>query len=87
MKNLNVLDYRILADSVQRFDPGPWTTHQGPPREPELEEPRDQIRGMADVIRNEETYQTDTDLHSLPDELMIMAWAMKTASNLEIIYE
>ncbi|KAH3952875.1 hypothetical protein HBI56_229940 [Parastagonospora nodorum] len=84
---LTVLDHRVLADCVERFDPGPWTTHQGPPAEPELETPEDQIRGMADIIRNEDTYKSDAELCLLPDDLMILAWAMKTAPNIEVICE
>jgi len=87
MKNLTVLDYRVLADCVERFDPGPWTTHQGPPPEPEPEDPEDQIRGMAAVIRNEDTYKNDPDLSLLPDNLMILAWAISTSPNIEIIDE
>jgi hypothetical protein len=62
MTNLTVLDHRKLADCVQHFDPGPWTTHQGPSLEPELEDPDVQIRAIADIIRHEETYQFDTEL-------------------------
>lgn len=87
MKNLTMLDYRVLADCVKRFDPGPWTTHQGPPPEPEREHPEDEIRGMADIIRNEDTYKNDADLCLLPDNLMILVWAIKTAPNIEVIDE
>jgi hypothetical protein len=90
IKNLTMLDYRILADSVLRLDPGPWTTHQGPPPEPEPEEPEEpetEIQRMAEIIRNEDTYMNDPDLHSLPDALMITLWALKTSSNVEVVYE
>jgi hypothetical protein len=87
MKNLTIVDYRTLADSVLRLDPGPWTTHQGPPPEPEPEDPETEIQRMAEIIRNEGTYMNDPDLHSLPDALMITLWALKTSSNVEVVYE
>ncbi|CAA9958152.1 hypothetical protein PTMSG1_01724 [Pyrenophora teres f. maculata] len=73
--NLTMLDYRVLADAVERFDPGPWKTHfdQFPAREPE--DAATQIRGMAEIIRNEDSYKNNVELHRLPDDLMIMLWA------------
>ncbi|KAL5121769.1 hypothetical protein ACEQ8H_000456 [Pleosporales sp. CAS-2024a] len=89
VESLTVLDYRNLADSVQRFDPGPWTTHQGPP--PAASEPEDaamQIQEMAAIIRNEDTYKAKPELHSLPDEFMIVAWALQmNTPDIEIICE
>lgn len=87
MKNLSILDYRNLADSVQRLDPGRWTRHQGPPPEPEPEEPEAEIQGMADTIRNEDTYMGNPDLHALPDAMMIMLWALTTSPSIEVVYE
>jgi hypothetical protein len=84
MEHLTVLDYRNFTDSVRYFDPGPYTTHQGPPPEPDAEDPEDQIRGMAEIIRNEHCYKNDVELHSLPDDIMITLWALKASSNIEI---
>jgi hypothetical protein len=86
-ENLTTLDYRALADSVARFDPGPWTTHQGPPLKPGPEDQLEQIRGIAEVIRNESSYEEDAQLHCLPDEAMIMLWAFKTSPDVEIVCE
>jgi hypothetical protein len=86
MQNPTVLDYRTLADAVERFDPGPWTTHFVPP-DPEPEDAATQIRGMAEVIRNEDSYRDDPELHSLPDELMMILWAFKTSDNVQVIDE
>jgi hypothetical protein len=86
-ENLTVLDYRALAESAALFDPGPWTTHQGPPPQPGPEDRLEQIRGMAEVIRNESSYKEDAQLHSLPDEAMIMLWAFKTSPNVEVVCE
>lgn len=87
LKNPTILDYRSLSDSVQRFDPGPWTTHQGPPPKPEQEDTLDQLQGMANIIRNEDDYKSDTGLHALPDNFMIMAWAMKSSPGFELTHE
>lgn len=87
MKNLSVLDYRNLADAVQRFDPGPWTTHFDQFPNPEPEDPKAQIEGMAAVIRNEASYKSDTELHNLPDEVMIMLWAFKVSPGVEVVKE
>jgi hypothetical protein len=77
------LDYRNLAESVQLFDPGPWTTHQGSVTGPEPEPPLDQMKSMADIIMNEDSYKNDADLHSLLSGEMIVIWALKISSNLE----
>ncbi|KAH7386932.1 hypothetical protein DE146DRAFT_635705 [Phaeosphaeria sp. MPI-PUGE-AT-0046c] len=87
MENLTILDYRKFAESVELFDPGPWTTHQGPPPEPDPETAEEQIQGMAEVIRNEDSYKNDASLHSLPDEAMIMLWAFKTSPNVQLVDE
>jgi hypothetical protein len=80
------LEYRSLADAVELFDPGPWTTHFNP-IEPEPEDADTQIRGMAKVIRNEDSYKDDGELHRLPDELMILLWAFKTSKGVQVINE
>ncbi|KAJ6198550.1 hypothetical protein J3E72DRAFT_374549 [Bipolaris maydis] len=84
-ENLTMLDYRILADIVEQFDPGPWTTHFDPYPEREPEDPQVQIAGIAEVIRNEDSYKDDSELHGLPDEYMIILWAFKTSDNVEVI--
>ena len=86
MQNLTVLDYRTLADAVEQFDPGPWTTHFVPP-EPEPEDVATQMRGLAAVIRNEDSYKEDAELHGLPDDLMMMLWAFKTSDSVQVINE
>ncbi|KAH7345875.1 hypothetical protein BKA66DRAFT_576870 [Pyrenochaeta sp. MPI-SDFR-AT-0127] len=87
MKNLTELDYRSLADAVERFDPGPWTTHFNLFPRTEPEEPAAQIEGMAAVIRDEASYKSDPELHVLPDEVMIMLWAFKVSPNVEVVEE
>ncbi|KAH7074563.1 hypothetical protein BKA63DRAFT_470885 [Paraphoma chrysanthemicola] len=82
--NLSVLDYRKFSELTERFDPGPWTTHEVPAVSPS-EDSEIAILGMADVIRNELSYKGDTELHPLPDAAMIMLWAFKTSPNIEIL--
>ncbi|EDU40050.1 hypothetical protein PtrSN002B_002407 [Pyrenophora tritici-repentis] len=73
--NPTILDYRVLADAVERFDPGPWKAHFDPFPAREPEDTATQIRGMADIIRNEDSYRDNVELHHLPDHLMIILWA------------
>ena len=74
-----MLDYRVLSDAVEHFDPGPWKTHfdQFPAREPE--NTATQIQGMAEIIRKEDSYRDSAELHHLPDDLMILLWAFKVS--------
>ncbi|CAN9382878.1 unnamed protein product [Alternaria alternata] len=87
MQNLTMLDYRILTEAVNKFDPGPWTTHFETHPEPEVEDAETQIRGIAEVIRNEDSYKMDKELHNLSDEFMIMLWAFKTSDKVRVIDE
>jgi hypothetical protein len=87
MQNLTMLDYRILAEAVNKFDPGPWTTHFETHPEPEVEDAETQIRGIAEVIRNEDSYKMDKELHNLSDEFMIMLWESKTSDKVHVIDE
>jgi hypothetical protein len=77
---LHILELRELADSTEFFDPGPWTTHRGPPPEPTPEDRAEEIREMAAIIRNEPSYRNNPALHSLPDGLMVTFWALTTSS-------
>ncbi|RYO15457.1 hypothetical protein AA0111_g11692 [Alternaria arborescens] len=85
MQNLTMLDYRILAEAVNKFDPGPWTTHFETHPQPEVEDVETQIRGIAEVIRNEDSYKMDKELHNLSDEFMIMLWGFKTSDKVRVI--
>jgi hypothetical protein len=40
---------------------------------------------MADVIRNEESYKMDNELHGLPDAAMVMLWAFKTSKLVQVV--
>ncbi|KAG9195852.1 hypothetical protein G6011_00973 [Alternaria panax] len=87
LQDLTALDYRTLTDAVEMFDPGPWTTHFDLHPEPEPEDAETQIKGMAEVIRNEDSYKMDDELHNLPDEFMIILWAFKTSGKVQVINE
>ncbi|EUC44112.1 hypothetical protein COCMIDRAFT_99009 [Bipolaris oryzae ATCC 44560] len=84
-EHLTMIDYRVLADIVEQFDPGPWTTHFNLNREREPEDPLVQIAGLAEVIRNEDSYKNDPELHGLPDVHMIILWAFKTLDGVEVL--
>lgn len=84
---LTFLDYRRIADAVEYFDPGPWTTHFDPYPTPPPEDPEAQIIGMADVIRNEESYKNDEELHSLPDSMMVLLWALRSLPGVKVLRE
>ena len=84
-RRLTVLDHRNLADAVERFDPGPWTTHFDLYPEKDPEDPETQIRGMADIVRNETSYKNDPELHGLPDDFMILLWALKTSPGVTVL--
>ncbi|KAH8733232.1 hypothetical protein GQ44DRAFT_766285 [Phaeosphaeriaceae sp. PMI808] len=86
-EKLTVIDYRRLGEAVERFDPGPWTDHCGPPPEPTPEDAKLEIQGMAEIIRNEESYKNDVSLHALPDQIMIIFWALKTSPNIQVLQE
>jgi hypothetical protein len=40
---------------------------------------------MAEVVRQEDSYKEDVELHGLPDDLMILLWAFKTSGGVEVI--
>ncbi|KAL1793727.1 hypothetical protein ACET3X_008709 [Alternaria dauci] len=82
MQNLTILDYRTLTEAVEMFDPGPRKFHFDLHPEPEPEDGPTMIRGMAEVIRNEDSYKNDEELHSLPDGLMILVWGFKATGQL-----
>ena len=80
---LTVAEYRTLAENVQRFDPGPWTTHVGRPREVMPVEAKLQLQGMADIIRNLDETLMDPALQTLDDQLAVLLWALTTSSQVE----
>jgi hypothetical protein len=72
-----VIDLRTLSDAVAYFDPTPAkTTHFDQFPTPPPESAQAQIEGMAEVIRNEQSYKDNPELAGLPDELMVFMWAM-----------
>ncbi|KAF2868444.1 hypothetical protein BDV95DRAFT_579861 [Massariosphaeria phaeospora] len=80
----NALQLRQIAEAVHRFDPEQWRTHHPPiPPSPDLESPSTKIAGMAEIVRNEDSYKNDPDLHGLSDGPMLMLWAMKTSPNIK----
>jgi hypothetical protein len=66
----------------EKFDPEPWREHHvRPPPLPETETAREKIPGLADIVRREDSYKNDPDLHGLPDEVLVLVWALKNSKN------
>ncbi|XPS76197.1 hypothetical protein M3J09_008253 [Ascochyta lentis] len=78
-------NYRDLVADVKRFDPGPWTTHVGPPKEVAVDDPHTQVQGMAEMIRNLETSKEDPELQTLDAEFTVLLWALKSSGNVQIM--
>ncbi|KAF2788493.1 hypothetical protein K505DRAFT_366424 [Melanomma pulvis-pyrius CBS 109.77] len=76
MGKLNIHQVRAIAEEVERADPENWRTHQGPP-EPELEDHATKVKGLADIVRHEESYKTDPDLQGLSDDALVILWGLK----------
>ncbi|KAF2823895.1 hypothetical protein CC86DRAFT_61590 [Ophiobolus disseminans] len=85
LPKLTMLDYRNFADSVERFDPGPWTTHEPPQLQKEPEDPLLEIQGIAEFIRDQDTYKDDAALYALPNDLLILQWAFQTSPDVEMV--
>jgi hypothetical protein len=76
--NPTVIDLRTLCDAVAHFDPTPAkTTHFNQFPTPPLEDAQTQIEGMAEMIRNEQSYKDNPELAGLPDGVMVFMWAMR----------
>lgn len=74
-----------LAERVARFDPGPWTTHVGTPKEVVLDYPCTQIQGMAEIIRNLDKSAGDPELQACDDLLTVLLWALKSSDDVTIV--
>jgi hypothetical protein len=78
LTNPTALDLRTLSDAVTQFDPTPAKTshfNQFPTPPPEGAEA--QIKGMADIIRDEHSYKENSELAGLPDDVMVFIWALR----------
>jgi hypothetical protein len=84
-KELTILDYRQLTEAVERFDPGPWTTHVGLSEKAEPDDPISQVQGMAEVIRNLDTTAEDPELRTLDDQFTVLLWAFKTSGSVQVL--
>ncbi|KAF2715216.1 hypothetical protein K504DRAFT_22305 [Pleomassaria siparia CBS 279.74] len=80
MGKLNLFQERAIADAVERFDPENWRTHVGPCLPPPLEDHATKIKGMAELLRNEESYKDDKFLHGLSDDNLVLIWSLKSLS-------
>jgi hypothetical protein len=87
LQHLTTSDYHDLVDAVTRFDPQPWTTHAGPPKQPERVDPATRTKEMAQTIRLLESYENDTQLHALPDGVLMFMWALTVTPGVEIVQD
>lgn len=78
----------LISDSVQRFDPEQWREHRATPPTPKLEDYATKTGEMAAIIRNDESYKMDPNLHNLSDDTLLFCWAMKSSNkvNTEMIW-
>lgn len=88
MAKPNFLQLRGMAALVEQFDPEPWRTHLGAPPTPPPEDHETKVAGMAEILRNEDSYKDDQDLQGLSDEALLFLWAFKTSDKIdcEIVY-
>ncbi|KAJ4324118.1 hypothetical protein N0V94_001473 [Neodidymelliopsis sp. IMI 364377] len=77
--------YRKLAEDVKRFDPAPWVTHVGPPNDAEFDDPIAQVRDIAEIVRNLDTFVEDPGLQALDDSFTVLLWALKDSNEIQVI--
>jgi hypothetical protein len=80
-------NYEELVDAVTRFDPQPWTTHYGPPEQPEGLNLTKRTKEMAQTIRSLDSFTDNMELHALPDEVLMFMWALKVTPGVEIVQD
>lgn len=83
-EDLTTSALRRLADDVDKFDPGPWTTHFEPQQEVE-EDGQTQLLGMVDVIRNFDATANDPELQGLDEQCIVLLWALKSIGEVEVL--
>ncbi|KAJ4988664.1 hypothetical protein SVAN01_05797 [Stagonosporopsis vannaccii] len=84
VEGLSIPQLRELVDSVAKFDPGPWTSHENVPQWPS-DDPKTQIKELANVIRNLNTCAECPDLHTLDDQLTVLLWSLISSSKVELL--
>jgi hypothetical protein len=47
--------------------------------------PKTQLQGMADTIRNLDESAMDLELQTLDDRFVVLLWALKTSSNVQLV--
>ncbi|PSN70929.1 hypothetical protein BS50DRAFT_630982 [Corynespora cassiicola Philippines] len=74
----NVLQIRDYLDATKRNDPGPWTTHRSLQQlqVPELENYSTVLDGMLNIIKNEEDYKSNPNLHDASDDMLPIFYAL-----------
>ncbi|KAF2676757.1 hypothetical protein K458DRAFT_396648 [Lentithecium fluviatile CBS 122367] len=86
LEDPNDFQLHHIAEQVERFDPEQWREHWNPPSTPpETETMAEKIDGMAEILRNDESYQNDPELQGLPDSALLFFWALKNSANCMIM--
>jgi hypothetical protein len=80
---INNLELQQIAEAVEYFDPERLREHQVPSQTQELEDYTTKVEGMAEVIRNEDSYKNDVELHKLSDDALLVCWAFRTSSKIQ----
>lgn len=81
---LSTSQLREIAESTAKFDPGPWTSHTSIPRQPP-DDSKIQMKEMAEIVRNLNTFTECPDLHALDDQLILLSWGLMSSVNVEIL--
>ena len=72
-----------LADQAKHFDPEQWREHQNPV-EPDPEPYEEVLAQSNEIIKKEESYLNDPFLQVVPDRVLPLMWALRTAPNIEM---
>ncbi|KAF2115081.1 hypothetical protein BDV96DRAFT_646930 [Lophiotrema nucula] len=82
---LNVLELEDIAKAVECFDPEQWREHHNHPPSPPPEDPEVIWKGMADIVRNQDSYKNDTELNDLDlsDEEVVLLFVLRTTEGIQ----
>ncbi|KAF2630464.1 hypothetical protein BU25DRAFT_484597 [Macroventuria anomochaeta] len=84
-EELTAFRLRELVENVERFDPGPWTTHVGLPQQLVEDDSKTQVQGMTKIIRNLDATTKDPELQVFDDQFTVLLRALKSPGNVQII--
>lgn len=79
----NELDWSMLADAADRFNSDPSNMHEASLAESEPETADGKI-SLVDFVKTQQSYKDNRELEELPDDVMVLQWAIKTLPDVEI---